>query len=88
LSAKKRIPIADQQVRAQPVEQPDRKRRFTLPSAYTILFALIVLMAIATWIIRAGVYKLDKEGAPIPGIYHEVEQNPQRILIDSLTASW
>jgi uncharacterized ion transporter superfamily protein YfcC len=78
--------MADQQVRAEPVEQPDRKRRFTLPSAYTILFALIVLMAIATWLVPAGVYDRDKEGAPEPGTYHEVEQNPQRILIDSLTA--
>ena len=62
------------------------RRRFTLPSAYTILFALIVVMAIATWIIPAGVYTLDKEGAPIPGTYHEVESHPARIVIDSLTA--
>jgi uncharacterized ion transporter superfamily protein YfcC len=77
--------MADQQVRAEPVEQP-KKRRFTLPSAYTILFALIVLMAIATWLVPAGVYDRDDEGAPVPGTYHEVESNPQRILIDSLTA--
>jgi uncharacterized ion transporter superfamily protein YfcC len=76
--------MADQtEVRAEPAR---KRSRFTLPSAYTILFALIVLMAIATWIIPAGVYKLDKEGAPIPGTYHSVESNPQRILIDSLTA--
>jgi uncharacterized ion transporter superfamily protein YfcC len=62
------------------------RHRFTLPSAYTILFALIVLMAIATWIIPAGSYQLDEEGAPIPGTYSEVEGDPQRILIDSLTA--
>ena len=43
------------------------RRGFTLPSAYTILFALIVLMALATWIIPAGAYQLDKEGAPVPG---------------------
>ena len=30
--------------------EPEKKSRFTLPSAYTILFALIVLVAIATWI--------------------------------------
>jgi uncharacterized ion transporter superfamily protein YfcC len=78
--------MADQQVRAEPVEQPRKRRGFTLPSAYTILFALIVLMAIATWLVPAGVYDRDKEGAPIPGTYHEVDQNPQRILIDSLTA--
>ncbi len=62
------------------------RHRFTLPSAYTILFALIVLMAIATWIIPAGAYKLDKEGAPIPGTYHGIESHPARILVDSLTA--
>jgi len=64
----------------------ESKHRFTLPSAYTILFALIVLMAIATWLIPAGAYQLDKAGAPIPGTYHEVGGHPQRILIDSLTA--
>ena len=62
------------------------RHRFTLPSAYTILFALIVLMAIMTWIIPAGQYELDKEGAPVPGSYTEVEGDPQRVLIDSLTA--
>ncbi|MET0525923.1 MAG: YfcC family protein [Nocardioides sp.] len=62
------------------------RRRFTLPSAYTILFALIVVMAIATWIVPAGAYTLDKEGAPVPGTYHAVESHPARILVDSLTA--
>jgi uncharacterized ion transporter superfamily protein YfcC len=65
---------------------PGSRRRFTLPSAYTILFALIVVMAIATWLIPAGAYELDKEGSPVPGTYAEVEGDPQRILIDSLTA--
>lgn len=64
----------------------ERKHGFTLPSAYTILFALIVLMALATWLIPAGQYQLDKEGAPLPGTYKEVDGNPQRVLIDSLTA--
>ena len=64
----------------------ESRHRFTLPSAYTILFALIVLMALATWIIPAGAYELDRAGAPIPGSYAEVEGDPQRILIDSLTA--
>jgi uncharacterized ion transporter superfamily protein YfcC len=67
-------------------EPVETKRRFTLPSAYTILFALIVIMAIATWIIPAGTYDLDKEGSPVPGTYHEVKSNPQRILVDSVTA--
>ncbi len=64
----------------------ESRSRFTLPSAYTILFGLIVVMALATWLIPAGAYELDPDGAPIPGTYTEVEGDPQRILIDSLTA--
>jgi hypothetical protein len=45
----------------------DRRGGFTLPSAYTILFGLIVLTALATWIIPAGRYALDPDGSPIPG---------------------
>jgi uncharacterized ion transporter superfamily protein YfcC len=67
-------------------EPPPPKSRFTLPSAYTILFALIVLAAIATWIVPAGTYDLNAEGEPIPGTYHEVDAKPSRILVDSLTA--
>jgi uncharacterized ion transporter superfamily protein YfcC len=71
----------------QPRETADpEKKRFTLPSAYTILFALIVLAAIATWLVPAGAYDLTEDGQPIPGSYHEVEPNPQRILVDSVTA--
>src|SRR5918995_1157271 len=66
--------------------EPQKKSRFTLPSAYTILFALIVLAAIATWVIPAGTYNLNEEGEPIPGTYHEVDAKPSRILVDSLTA--
>ena len=67
-------------------EPTERKKRFTLPSAYTILFILIVLAAIATWIVPAGTYDLNEEGEPIPGTYHEVESKPADILVDSLTA--
>ena len=73
-------------VQAEVEPQARERRHFALPSAYTILFALIVLAAIATWLIPAGTYNLDKEGAPIPDTYHEVPAHPQRILVDSLTA--
>src|SRR4051794_38712364 len=69
-----------------PAPEAHRRRHFALPSAYTILFALIVVMALATWIVPAGVYQLDKDGSPIPGTYHEVGSHPARILVDSLTA--
>lgn len=63
-----------------------RRHRFTLPSAYTILFALIVLAAAATWFVPAGTYDATPEGEPVPGTYHEVEGDPQQILADSVTA--
>ena len=66
--------------------EPEKKSGFRLPSAYTILFALIVLAAIATWIIPAGTYDLNAQGEPIPGTYHEIDAKPSRILVDSLTA--
>lgn len=52
------------------------------PTAFTILFALIVVVAALTWIIPAGQYErafsetLGRE-APVPGTYAEVEPNPQ-----------
>ena len=73
------------QVADKPADQP-AKRHFSLPSAYTILFVLIVLAAAATWVIPAGTYKLDENGQPIPGTYSQVEPNPQRIVVDSLMA--
>jgi uncharacterized ion transporter superfamily protein YfcC len=67
-------------------QEPEKKGGLKLPSAYTILFALIILSAIATWVIPAGVYNLNPSGEPVPGTYHEVASHPARILRDSLTA--
>lgn len=56
--------------------------RFRFPSAYTILFILIVVVAGLTWIIPAGQYDtahseaLNKD-VPIAGTYHAVDPNPQ-----------
>ena len=68
------------------LETSPAKRSFKLPSAYTILFGLIVLTAIATWLIPAGSYQYGADGSPVPGTYQEVEANPARIVIDSLMA--
>src|SRR6185437_7020320 len=62
------------------------KPRFTMPSAYTILFFLIVLTAIATWVIPSGAYDYNADGQPIPGTYHAIAHDPQRILLDSIKA--
>jgi uncharacterized ion transporter superfamily protein YfcC len=68
-----------------PEAQPE-PRRFTFPSAYTILFLLLIVIAVLTWIIPAGQYNLDADGAPIPGTYHTVPQNPQKIFSGTLLA--
>jgi len=36
--------------------------------------------------VPAGKYDLNADGEPIPGSYHRVDQNPQRIIVDSLLA--
>ena len=55
------------------------KSKFKMPTAYTILFVLIALVALSTWFIPAGSYDYDAEGVPITGTYHTVEQSPQGI---------
>ncbi|WP_299560703.1 YfcC family protein [uncultured Sulfitobacter sp.] len=64
-------------------QDPERHDRF--PSAFTILFGLIVLVAALSWIVPAGQYDrvtneaLGKE-TPVPGTYRVVESAPQGLL--------
>ncbi|MEX2297191.1 MAG: YfcC family protein [Dongiaceae bacterium] len=64
------------------VTPPDPTRRFRFPSAFTILFGLIVVVAVLTWIIPAGQYEiayseaLDRD-VPVAGTYTSVDANPQ-----------
>ena len=60
------------------------KKKFTFPTAFTILFLLLILIAFATWLVPAGSYDYDAEGLPIPGTYHPVEPNPQKLLASAL----
>jgi uncharacterized ion transporter superfamily protein YfcC len=62
----------------------DKKKGFKFPTAYTILFLLILVVAIGTWFIPAGRYEYNEAGEPIPGTYHQVEQNPQALLGDAM----
>ena len=53
-------------------------KNFRMPTAYTILIILLILVAAATWLIPAGAY--DREGeeqTPVAGSYHQAEQQPQ-----------
>ena len=55
------------------------KKGFKMPSSYTVLLIIIAIMAVLTWIIPAGQYKVDDGGAIIAGSYEAVKQNPQGI---------
>lgn len=61
-----------------------------MPSAYTILFAIVVVMMVLTWIIPAGQYDYVQNGTvtqPIAGTYHHVEGDAQNVF-DVLLASF
>ncbi len=55
------------------------KKKFKMPSAYTILFFIIIIVAILSWIIPAGQYDTNKAGDIIAHTYHAVKSNPQGI---------
>ena len=61
------------------------KPGFRFPSAFTILFALIILVAALTWIIPAGQYaRVPSEALgkdiPVAGSYAPTEANPQGVF--------
>ena len=49
-----------------------------MPTAYTILFLLIALVALSTWVIPAGSYRYV-DGVPITGTYERVDPSPQGV---------
>ena len=55
-----------------------KESKFRMPTAYTILFILIILVAVSTWIIPAGTYEYEND-VPITGTYHEIDANPQGV---------
>ncbi|WP_339929627.1 YfcC family protein [uncultured Brevundimonas sp.] len=65
-----------------PKNGPAARKSFKFPTAYSILFALIALVAAASWIVPAGQYERVENAAigkevPVPGTYKRVDSNPQ-----------
>ena len=61
-----------------------------MPSAYTILFGIVLIMMVLTWVIPAGQYEYVNNGdgsQPIAGTYHRVTPNQQNIF-DVILASF
>ena len=53
-----------------PEERAPRKLRF--PTAFTVLFIVLLLVWIASFWVPAGTYNKDSSGSPIPGTYHHL----------------
>ena len=66
------------------MENEKKKRRLKVPHTYTIIFCIIILMTILTWIVPSGQFdtmeNADGRTVVIAGTYHEVGSNPQGIL--------
>ena len=54
-------------------------KSFRMPTAYTILLFLLLVMTILTWVIPAGRYQTGAEGEPVSGTYEQIPQQGQPI---------
>ena len=54
-------------------------RQFKMPTAYTILLGIVLLMILLTWIVPSGQYEYNADGEPIAGSYHRVENAAQPV---------
>ena len=54
-------------------------KSFRMPTAYTILLSLLLVMTILTWVIPAGRYQTGPEGEPVSGTYEQIPQQGQPI---------
>lgn len=60
----------------------EKQRKLVIPHTFTIIFLLIVFMAILTWIVPSGEFKrkeVDNRLVVVPGTYQTVTRSPQGI---------
>ncbi len=60
------------ETRTTEAEQTPSRRKFTFPSAFTVLFVVTIAVWLLAFIIPTGTYD-QKDGAPVPGSYHHVD---------------
>ncbi|MEU7580571.1 Na+/H+ antiporter NhaC family protein [Streptomyces sp. NPDC041068] len=56
-----------------PSEKPSGKRKFTFPSALTVLAIVTVAVWLLAFLIPSGQYDRNDSGAPVEGTYHRVD---------------
>lgn len=49
------------------------KRRFSFPSAFTVLAVVTVLVWLVAMVLPTGAYEMNDAGRPVPGTYHSVQ---------------
>lgn len=54
-------------------EEPPHKRKFTFPSALTVLAVVTIAVWALAFLIPAGQYDRNDSGAPVQGTYHRVD---------------
>ncbi|MCF3125066.1 YfcC family protein [Streptomyces arenae] len=57
----------------EPTEEPTKKRKFTFPSALTVLAIVTVAVWLLAFLIPSGQYDRNDSGAPVQGTYHRVD---------------
>jgi uncharacterized ion transporter superfamily protein YfcC len=57
-----------------PADPAERKRKFSFPSAFTVLFGVTIAVWVLAFIIPTGAYTVsEKTGGPVPGSYEGVD---------------
>lgn len=54
-------------------EEPEQRKKFSFPSALTVLAIVTVAVWLLAFLIPAGEYDRDDSGAPVQGTYHRVD---------------
>src|SRR5699024_7320470 len=61
----------------------NKKFKFKMPSTYTVIYIIIIFVAILSWVIPGGAYEYDnsydENPRPIPGTFEAAESNPQGV---------
>ncbi|MEW5540670.1 YfcC family protein [Streptomyces cyaneofuscatus] len=68
-------PGEDPSARADVEERPPDGKKFTFPSALTILAAVTLAVWALAFLVPPGAYDRDADGAPVQGTYHRVDSD-------------
>ena len=64
--------------------ETEKKKTFKMPNSFALLFFIIVIMAVLTYVIPAGQYErvegITGRMEVIPGSYHQIESTPASVF--------